>query len=225
MFKILGADGREYGPVAVDQIKKWIAEGRANRETMAQQTGDSNWKSLGQFAEFADVFGGAPPPAAVTPPPAATVPASPAAAPAGGAPGGADARARALQLVTAPAIGLMVVAGLGIASTLFGLAVLIAGGAVMPELPGLDPEFARIIRTVAFGPVGILIRVINLAIYVLILVGALRMQKLTGYGLVMTAAIIAMIPCFTGPCCLLGLPFGIWALVVMNKPEVKSQFN
>ena len=26
-------------------------------------------------------------------------------------------------------------------------------------------------------------------------------------------------------CCLLGVPFGIWALVVLNKPEVKAQFT
>ena len=85
MFKILGADGREYGPVAIDQIKKWIAEGRANRETMAQQTGDSNWKPLGQFAEFADVLGVAPPPMGGIPPPATAVPSAPAASTSRGA--------------------------------------------------------------------------------------------------------------------------------------------
>jgi hypothetical protein len=50
------------------------------------------------------------------------------------------------------------------------------------------------------------------------------MQQLTSHGLAMAAAIIAMIPCFS-PCCVLGLPFGIWALVVLSKPEVKSQFH
>jgi hypothetical protein len=39
----------------------------------------------------------------------------------------------------------------------------------------------------------------------------------------MAAAIMAMIPC--NCCCLLGLPFGIWALVMLMKPEVKSQFS
>jgi hypothetical protein len=50
------------------------------------------------------------------------------------------------------------------------------------------------------------------------------MQKLSNHGLAMAAAIVAMIPCFS-PCCLLGLPFGIWALVMLNKPEVRSQFS
>jgi hypothetical protein len=40
----------------------------------------------------------------------------------------------------------------------------------------------------------------------------------------MAASIIAMIPCVS-PCCLLGLPIGIWALVVLMKPEVKSAFH
>jgi hypothetical protein len=39
------------------------------------------------------------------------------------------------------------------------------------------------------------------------------------------ASILAMIPCFTSCCCLVGLPIGIYALVVLNKPEVKSAFT
>ena len=57
-----------------------------------------------------------------------------------------------------------------------------------------------------------------------ILFGALKMKKLESYGLAMAASIIAMIPCFS-PCCLLGLPIGIWAVVVLSKPEVKSAFH
>ena len=40
----------------------------------------------------------------------------------------------------------------------------------------------------------------------------------------MTASILAVVPCVS-PCCLVGLPIGIWALVVLSKPEVKSQFT
>jgi len=62
MFKILGADGKEYGPVTADQLKQWIAEGRANQETKAQREGETDWKSLNQFAEFAASFAAATPP-------------------------------------------------------------------------------------------------------------------------------------------------------------------
>jgi hypothetical protein len=40
----------------------------------------------------------------------------------------------------------------------------------------------------------------------------------------MTASVIAMIPCIS-PCCIVGLPIGIWAMVVLSKPEVKSAFH
>lgn len=66
--------------------------------------------------------------------------------------------------------------------------------------------------------------VLGLLISGLGLYGSIQMLKLRSYGLAMTAAIIAVIPCF-GPCCCLGIPFGIWALVVMNQPNVKLAFR
>jgi hypothetical protein len=50
------------------------------------------------------------------------------------------------------------------------------------------------------------------------------MQSLRSYEFALTAAILAMVPCLT-PCCLIGLPFGIWAVVVLSKAGVKSQFR
>jgi hypothetical protein len=68
MFKIIGGDGRQYGPVSADQIRQWLAEGRANAQTLVQAEGSLDWKPLGQFPEFAP---SAPPPLGTTPPPAA----------------------------------------------------------------------------------------------------------------------------------------------------------
>jgi hypothetical protein len=223
MFKILGADGKEYGPVANDQIRRWIVEGRANRDTMTQQNGEPGWKPLGQFAEFADVLGVPTPPTSGAPPasaPVATVPTFAA------APGGPDPRAqiRAQQLIAGPAIALMVTAGLGIAVGLLGLVQILSGMGGTPDLPGLDPEVVRILRMFTHGPIAIISNGVGIAVSVFILLGALRMQQLKSHGLAMAAAIVAMIPCFS-PCCVLGLPFGIWALIVLSKPEVKSQFH
>jgi len=72
MFTIIGGDGREYGPVPSDQVKRWLAEGRANLSTRAKRVGEETWGTLGDFAEF--TAGGTPPP--MTPPPVA--PAAPA---------------------------------------------------------------------------------------------------------------------------------------------------
>ena len=74
------------------------------------------------------------------------------------------------------------------------------------------------------GPVGVVLGIIGILVSVVILLGAMKMKKLESYGLAMAASIIAMIPCFS-PCCLLGLPIGIWAVVVLSKPEVKSAFH
>jgi uncharacterized RDD family membrane protein YckC len=53
MFTIIGGDGKEYGPVTVEQIRTWIASGRANLETQAKALGSDEWRRVGDFAEFA----------------------------------------------------------------------------------------------------------------------------------------------------------------------------
>src|SRR5580700_6785590 len=66
MYRILGADGRQYGPVSADQIRRWIAEGRANAQTQVLAEGAMQWKALGTLPEFAAAFGPQIPPA-ITP--------------------------------------------------------------------------------------------------------------------------------------------------------------
>jgi hypothetical protein len=65
MYKIVGADGKEYGPISSDQMKQWIAEGRANGQTRVMPEGATEWKTLSQLPEFAAALGakaGPPPP-------------------------------------------------------------------------------------------------------------------------------------------------------------------
>lgn len=69
MYKIIGADGREYGPVTTEQLRQWIREGRANAQTKVQPEGGTEWKVLGEIPEFAEALGlpaGTPPP--ISPP-------------------------------------------------------------------------------------------------------------------------------------------------------------
>ena len=56
MYKIMGADQRPYGPVSTDTIREWIAQNRANAETLMQIEGGAEWKPLATFAEFADAL-------------------------------------------------------------------------------------------------------------------------------------------------------------------------
>jgi len=66
MYKIIGADGKEYGPATSEVLRRWIAEGRVNGQTPAQTEGTPGWKPLATFPEFADLA--APPPIQRTPP-------------------------------------------------------------------------------------------------------------------------------------------------------------
>lgn len=69
MYRIIGADKHEYGPVAGEQLRQWIAEGRANAQTQAKAEGGTEWKRLADYPEFHISLGisaGVPPP--ISPP-------------------------------------------------------------------------------------------------------------------------------------------------------------
>ena len=68
MYKIIGADGKEYGPVTVEQLRSWRAQGRIHAQTRVQSVVTGEWLSASQHPELAALFGeprdqgrGAPP--------------------------------------------------------------------------------------------------------------------------------------------------------------------
>jgi hypothetical protein len=75
MYRIIGADGKEYGPISADQLRQWIAENRANTTTPVLTEGAPEWKTLGSLPEFSLLFTGTTP--AGAPPTFATGPAYP----------------------------------------------------------------------------------------------------------------------------------------------------
>ena len=199
MYKIIGADQKEYGPVTADQLRQWLAEGRVNPQTQVLPEGATEWTTLGALPEFATASSAAPP----------TLPSFPAPASA------------AAALVAGPAIGLIVTAILGALVQMVSLIRLLLVHNSMPvnsQMPG------QAWVAMLSGPIGVVMSIIAILMSVVILLGALKMKKLESYGLAMTASILAMIPCLS-PCCVIGLPIGIWALVVLSKPEVKSAFH
>jgi hypothetical protein len=54
--------------------------------------------------------------------------------------------------------------------------------------------------------------------------GSLAMLRRSSKTLSMAGCVLAVIPCI-GPCFLLGIPFGIWSMVAMARPEIKSSFR
>jgi len=75
MYKIIGADLKEYGPITADQLRQWISEGRVNGDTKVQTEGSTDWKRMSELPEFRSVLPAAPPsppmpPLGTVPPPA-----------------------------------------------------------------------------------------------------------------------------------------------------------
>jgi hypothetical protein len=52
MYTIIGGDGKEYGPVTAEQVRSWIAGGRANLETKVKEVGGDTWKTVADFPEI-----------------------------------------------------------------------------------------------------------------------------------------------------------------------------
>jgi uncharacterized RDD family membrane protein YckC len=52
MYTIIGGDGKEYGPVTADQVRAWVAAGRANSDTRLKELGTIEWKRLGDHPAF-----------------------------------------------------------------------------------------------------------------------------------------------------------------------------
>ncbi len=61
MYKIIGVDGKEYGPVSLDQLRQWLAQARVNGDTKVKAEGDPEWQTLKTLPALADAFAKPPP--------------------------------------------------------------------------------------------------------------------------------------------------------------------
>jgi hypothetical protein len=73
MYRVLGADGKEYGPVNSEVLRQWITEGRAHAQTRVKPEGGAEWQTLASVPEFQPDFAAAP--GAAPPPPLSATPA------------------------------------------------------------------------------------------------------------------------------------------------------
>ena len=256
MYKVKGADQKEYGPITIEGVRQWIAENRLNRFSLCQKEDSPGWRALGQFPEFEEALRLQPPQQAppmgesapLAPSPTVAPLSKPIPGPGFGTPlpGGpsshspefsgsfaqTSSREDALRRVNAPAISLMVFAAI---TMLFGLSGVFMKGAWMDfatqtieqmNIP-IDPNTRAMLDAQGQGlhPLDFVQLVFAAAINALIFFGALQMQRLQHWGLGLTAAILAMVPCCTSCCCIVGLPLGIWSIVVLNQPEVRGHFR
>src|SRR3974377_2479627 len=52
MYKVIGGDHKEYGPVTDEELRRWLAEGRLSGQSLAKVEGTADWKPLASFSEF-----------------------------------------------------------------------------------------------------------------------------------------------------------------------------
>ena len=141
---------------------------------------------------------------------------------------------RVRKQVAAPAAGLMILSGLSLVLLgalvlvmIFGVAWKSSGGAdtLSLGLPGI--HFSNTIQPglgsrpwwTILGPILLLVLMV---LTLLTFMGAWRMRQLRSYGLAFTGALLCLI---TPPGLVLGLIFGVWALVVLSRREVREAFN
>lgn len=131
--------------------------------------------------------------------------------------------------LTAPSMFLLVVGVLSILLILMGLlfSMLGLGAETLNKLVDQAdlPPALKNMQSSGSSAANVVINLFQLAINGLVVFGALQMKNRKNWGLAVAAAVIAMIPCFNSCCCLLGLPAGIWSLVILMKPEIKAQFT
>ncbi len=231
MYKIIGGDQKEYGPVPLEGIVEWIRGNQANGQTLVQKEGGP-WVPLGTLPEFAPYLPAAP--GMASPPTPGMSSGAPSSAPGvppvpGPAPtyamAGSD-RDRAREMVSGPATGLLVTGIICLIVSILNTVMSLTGAGFQPPPGEIPPEMQPFIDMLQKmqGPVAIITSILGIGISALIIFAAQKMRALQSYAMVVTGAVLAIVPCIS-PCCCIGIPVGIWVLVVVFKPEVKSMFQ
>lgn len=133
-----------------------------------------------------------------------------------GQPGSPTGRVRPPGL-TGPAVGLIITGTLAFLSwaIYLGLGLMDVRDSMTQEVSDTAGQAGYIIGS-AFPIVGVVLAPFTVLAGVQMLRGATR-------GFVLFGTYASLVPCTL--CCLLGLPFAIWALVVLMRDDVKAYFR
>ena len=118
-----------------------------------------------------------------------------------------------------PAVVLLILGTLQLLyATITGIAILLGG--VEFEF---SPDAGRAERWAVYAQVyGIHFGMLVVAIVTII--GSIAMIRLKGFKTAAVAGILNCVPLISS-CCVVGLPFGIWASIVLFQPGIKSRFR
>jgi len=121
-----------------------------------------------------------------------------------------------------PAIFLYICCAMSVVNHVAGAIMASQGANLNPFMPQQPNEPQGVKDAKRIG--GVIGGMIGVGIDILVLSGAISLHRRKNHGLAMAGAIVACIP-FCSPCVALGIPFGIWALVVLNSADVKDAFQ
>lgn len=65
---------------------------------------------------------------------------------------------------------------------------------------------------------------VTLGYSLMLLTGAFSMIRKGSYAWAVATSCLAMVPVL-GPCYVMGIPVGIWGLMVLRRPEVRASFT
>lgn len=141
----------------------------------------------------------------------------------------------AAQRVRIPAIIQIVLWSLSALSSVYSLVRAMVGidteqiMAVIRKATENNPDAAQMMQATEqiigiYSAYALPTALVSVVVMLVGLIGSIRMLQMKTYGLAMVAAVLTLIPC-VGPCCCLGLPIGIWSLVVLSNTQVRQQFT
>ena len=124
--------------------------------------------------------------------------------------------------VQAPAIALIVCGGLSFIASIFG--AINALVSQVPQIPPDTPELAAQMMKGTVGPVAAAIQTVFILVGLFVLFGGIQMVRIKTWTVALAASIVSMLN-FGSCCCLIGMPIGIWALVILLMGDVKRAFE
>ncbi|MFN0018739.1 MAG: hypothetical protein ACKVP0_10805 [Pirellulaceae bacterium] len=121
----------------------------------------------------------------------------------------------------APAIALVITGALGLLLAIVG--VVIAFSPAPPVNPNAPPAMQSLQRG-GHGPAAVVVQGLFVLVNGFIIFGAVQTMRQKMRGLGIAASVAAMLN-FANCCCLLGIPIGIWSLVILMQDDVKRAFD
>lgn len=121
--------------------------------------------------------------------------------------------------VQAPAIFLVICGILGMLAPV-GSVVLVVALSAANANQNADPEGLELIA----GQASLIVHYICFFVGLTVIVGAVQMMRVKIRAMGFVAAVLAMLNC-SGGCCLIGIPAGIWALVILCQSDVARAFD